>query len=110
MSNEGHKTLVIIGCSITTPPLAEAARRQIGMLLRFVQAGESLGLPISRPMSVIGPNCHELRLSDEQGEWRVFYHIGIDVVQVLDVLHKTTRSTPKGVIKRCQRRLANNPE
>jgi len=50
---------------IKTPPFSVEARLEAGMLLRSLQQGENLGLPHSRPMPVIGPRCHELRVRDQ---------------------------------------------
>jgi phage-related protein len=90
---------------VKTPPLSLAARRELGMLLRDVQEGALLGLPHSRPMPSIGPRCHELRVTDENRIWRLFYRIDPDALVILDVFGKTTRQTPQAVIDNCKRRL-----
>jgi hypothetical protein len=53
--------------------MSVAARVAIGGLLRRLQRGEVLGFPRSRPMSVIGPGCHELRVVDGEVSWRLVY-------------------------------------
>ena len=90
---------------IGTPPFSEAARREAGWLLRRVQRGETLAMPQSRPMPAIGPRCHELRVKDVCGEWRIIYRVDPDAVLVVDVLHKKTRETPQQIIENCRRRL-----
>jgi hypothetical protein len=50
---------------VKTPPFSQAARIEVGFLLRRLQAGENLGLPHSRPMPSIGQRCHELRINDQ---------------------------------------------
>ena len=90
---------------VKTPPLSLAARREMGMLLRDVQEGTLMGLPHSRPMPSIGARCHELRVTDENRIWRLFYRIDPDAIVVLDVIGKTTRQTPQAVIATCIRRL-----
>lgn len=45
-------------------PFSITARMQAGYLLRRLQEGDSLSLPHSRPMPIIGPRCHELRVED----------------------------------------------
>ena len=105
MSNAGDKNLDFAGGEIKAPPLTEAARREIGFLLRRVQGGASLSMPISRPMPSIGPNCHELRVVAENATWRVVYRIGERSIDVIDVFSKKTRATPKEVIDRCRKRL-----
>lgn len=76
---------------VRTPPLSAAARLEAGLLLRRLQRGESLGLPQSRPMPVIGRRCHELRLVDADATWRIVYRIDGDAVIVAEVFAKKTR-------------------
>jgi phage-related protein len=59
----------------------------------------------SRPMPVIGPRCHELRIRDEGHNWRIFYHLAPDAVVILEVHRKTTQKPPQKVLETCQRRL-----
>ena len=99
------RSLMVLRGEIKTPPLSEAARREMGFLLRRLQQGENLGLPHSRPMPDIGPRCHELRVNDANKTWRLIYRIDDDAIVVLDVFEKKTRATPHRVIADCQRRL-----
>ena len=99
------RSLMVLRGEIKTPPLSEAARREMGFLLRRLQQGENLGLPHSRPMPDIGPRCHELRVNDANKTWRLIYRIDDDAIVVLDVFEKKTRATPRRVIADCQRRL-----
>ena|SRR2546421_10352211 len=99
------KGLMVLKGEIKTPPMSEAARREAGFLLRRLQQGEILSLPHSRPMSVIGPRCHELRVNDANKTWRVMYRIDDDAVLIIEVFEKKTRATPRYLIANCQRRL-----
>ena len=90
---------------VTTPPMSVEARREMGMLLRDLQTGETLSLPQSRPMPSIGKRCHELRVNDEGKTWRLVYRLDTGAVVVLEVFGKKTSKTPKSVIDTCQRRL-----
>ena len=81
------------------------ARLEAGFLLRRLQQGESLGMPQSRPMPVIGSRCHELRINDENTTWRVIYRIDEDAIVIVDVFQKKTQTTPASVIRNYQRRL-----
>ena len=72
-----------------------------------MQRGELLGLPQSRPMPSIGPDCHELRIVDGKVSWRIVYHIAADAVVILDVFKKQTEATPLAVINACKQRLAD---
>jgi phage-related protein len=101
------KPLVWLKGEVKTPPFGPDARIEAGFLLRRLQRGEALGMPISRPMPAIGPGCHELRVVDDHANWRIMYHIGSDAVVILEVFPKKTATTPKQVIADCRRRLAD---
>ena len=90
---------------IKTPPFSRAARIEAGTLLRRLQIGENIGLPHSRPMPSVGPRCHELRIRDEDQNWRLMYRIDPDAIVVVDVFAKKTGRTPKSVIETCKARL-----
>jgi len=99
------KPLVWLHGEIKTPPFSAAARVETGVLLRRLQQGEGIPLPLSRPMPSIGKACHELRVQDATRSWRIVYFLDADAVVILDVFVKTTRQTPKSVIRICNKRL-----
>ena len=99
------KPLIWLHGEIATPPFSEAARIEAGFLLRQLQRGLKLALPHSRPMPAIGPNCHELRIVDENVTWRIVYRIYSDAVLILEVFEKKTSKTPKVVLDTCKSRL-----
>ncbi|MFM9964777.1 MAG: type II toxin-antitoxin system RelE/ParE family toxin [Planctomycetaceae bacterium] len=105
--SQSDKPLVWLHGEIKTPPFSFTARQVAGMLLRRLQMGESLGMPHSRPMPSVGPRCHELRIRDEQENWRIMYRIDEDVIVILAVFAKKTQLTPKAVIDTCRKRLAD---
>lgn len=100
------KPLVWLQTEIKTPPFSPFGRLEAGFLLRRLQQGEQLSLPASRPMPSIGPRCHELRVNEETGTWRIFYRLDPDAVVILEVLKKKTQTTPRATIETCRRRLA----
>jgi phage-related protein len=100
-----RKPLVRLGGEIKTPPFSKEARLEAGTLLRRLQEGESIGMPHSRPMPMIGPRCHEIRIRDENRIWRVVYRLDPDAIVVVAVLPKTTRATSKHDITGCNSRL-----
>lgn len=99
------KPLRWLGGEVKTPPMSQAARRQLGFLLRQLQEGEQPSLPHSRPMPSVGKACHELRVTDENKKWRLFYFIDTDAIVVLEVSEKKPQKTPQGIIGLCQERL-----
>ena len=94
-TGRGGKPLVWLRGEVKTPPFSQAARLEAGYLLRLLQQGESLWLPHSRSMPVIGPRCHELRINDEAGTFRVMYRADTDAMVILDVFQKKTQQTPQ---------------
>ncbi len=103
--NGAEKPLRWLHGEVKTPPFSLAARMEAGLLLRRLQQGESLSLPQSRALPNIGARCHELRVRDENQNWRIVYRIDEDRILILDVFKKTTRQIPDAVIKRCRRSL-----
>ena len=99
------RPLVWLQGEIKTPPFSHAGRIEAGYLLRLLQKGQTLGLPRSRPMPVVGPRCHEVRVRDAGADWRIMYRLDVDAVVILEVFAKKTRATPKTVIDACIRRL-----
>jgi phage-related protein len=101
------KPLVWLHGEVKTPPFSTEARVEAGVLLRRLQRGERLGLPHSRPLPVIGPRCHELRIVDGRVAWRIVYRTDADAIVIAEVFRKATQKTPTQVIENCQRRLRN---
>ena len=101
----GSKPLVWLHGEVKTPPFSRTARVEAGFLLRRLQNGELIEMPASRPMPVIGPNCHELRVDDGGVAWRIVYYIDSDAIVVLDVFQKKSRTAPKQVIEVGRKRL-----
>ena len=99
------KPLAWLHGEVKTPPFSKAARLEAGFLLRQLQRGEPLSMPHSRPMPSIGTRCHELRITDAGGNWRLVYRIDSDAIVILEVFAKKTGTTPKTVIATCRKRL-----
>ena len=99
------KPLVWLHGEIQTPPFSEAARIEAGYLLRLLQKGQTLAMPHSRPMPVVGTRCHELRVRGADADWRIAYRADSDAVVILAVFSKKTRATPQAIIEACIRRL-----
>ncbi len=99
------KPLVWLEGEVKTPPFSAKARVEAGVLLRRLQRGEKLSLPLSRPMPSIGSGCHELRIIDENVTWRIIYGIEVDAIVVLEVFAKKINKTPSEVLSNCKRRL-----
>ncbi|MDO9128773.1 MAG: type II toxin-antitoxin system RelE/ParE family toxin [Anaerolineales bacterium] len=103
--NHEDKPLVWYHGEVKTPPFTQSARLEAGLLLRRLQQGENLGMPHSRPMPSIGPRCHELRIRDQNKNWRIIHRVDEDAIVIVEVYPKTTRQTPEEVIEICRKRL-----
>lgn len=99
------KPLVWLHGEVKTPPCSTQARVEAGYLLRRLQRGDKLAMPLSRPMGTIGRRCHELRIRDKDHLWRIIYRIDDDAVVILEVFDKGTGETPEYVKEVCRQRL-----
>jgi phage-related protein len=57
-------------------------------------------------MPSIAKNVHELRVRDEDANWRIVYRPDPDAVVILEVFKKKSQKTPKKVLRTCAKRLA----
>ena len=103
--NGEDKPLVWLEGEIKTPPFSTEARINAGTLLRRLQQGENIGMPHSRPMPSFAGRCHELRVRDEDQNWRIMYRIDSDAIVIVEVFAKQTGAMPKKVIDKCKARL-----
>lgn len=108
--NGDDKPLVWLEGEIKTPPFSLEARIGAGTLLRRLQRGDNIGLPLSRPMPSVGRRCHELRNPDEDVNWRIIYRTDADAIVIGEVFAKKTGRTPKKVIDTCKRRFQRYDE
>ena len=86
--------------------LSVVLRVRIAELLDLVAHGESLGLPMSRPMPSIATGVHELRIKDSSGQYRVFYYTKVQSeILVFHCFKKKTQATPKKEMDLAKKRL-----
>jgi phage-related protein len=104
MKND-DKPLVWLHGNIKTPPFTVNARLETGYLLRLLQQGDKLSLPHFRPMPGIAKGCCELRINDENKNWRIILQIRKDIILILDAFEKKTNETPLKIIDNCKRRI-----
>ena len=100
-----HKPLVWLHGEVKSPPFSKEGRLEAGFLLRRLQRGDLLEMPASRPMPSVGTRCHELRVNDSTGHWRLVYRIDSDAIVIAEVFSKKSRTTPKPVVDVCRKRL-----
>ena len=100
-----RKPLVILGEKIKSPPFSVEARLEAGVLLGMLQVRLSVSMPHARTMPSVGKRCLELRIKDEQAEWRIICRVDSDLILLIHVFSKKTEKTPKSVIELCKQRL-----
>lgn len=105
--NGYRRRLVWLHGQVKTPPFSTPARHEAGFWLRLLQQGVRvrLRMPHSRPMTMIGSRCHELRIVDISVTWRIIYRTDEDEILIVEVFSKKSRAIPRDVIETCQRRL-----
>ena len=73
--------------------------------MRRLQRGEPLSMPFSRPLPTLGPRCHELRIRDTGGTWRIVYRIDRDAIVIAEVFSKKTQAIPATTMEMCRKRF-----
>jgi phage-related protein len=101
-----RKALIFLSGEIKTPPFSAEARQEAGDLLRQVQEGIKLSMPHSRPLPELGRNCHELRVRDQNVNWRIIYRVDPDAVLVAAVFAKKTQALETRMLAVCKQRFA----
>jgi phage-related protein len=72
----------------------------------FLERGEMLSLPLSRPMPLVWPGCHEIRICDKHGTFRIFYVLIVKGrIFVPHCFQKKSQKTPLGEISLAKRRI-----
>ena len=98
--------IVLSACQREIQRFPGGVRGDLADALARLDAGQSLAMPLSRPMPIIGNSVHELRLKDRSGVYSVFYVLpGGGVVYVLHAFLKKTQATPKKNLDLARKRL-----
>ena len=98
--------IVLKACQRELQQFPEEIRGALADALARLDAGLTLAMPLSRPMSSIGSGVHELRLTDRSGLYRIVYAlIERGSVYVLHAFKKKTQATPKKNLELAQKRL-----
>lgn len=98
--------VVLRACRAEIMDLSEELRGDLADALARLDAGQSLSMPLSRPMAVIGPGVHELRLKDRSGIYRIVYAVhSAGTVYVIHAFKKKTQAMPRRSIELSRKRL-----
>ena len=81
-------------------------KREIGYLIFKLQIGEYLKMPFSRPIPILGKNCHELRIKGKDDTYRAFYFLKIKKKIILfHAFQKKSQKTPQKEIETGKKNL-----
>ena len=75
--------------------LPEQTRLEIIDAVALLESGQSLRMPLSRPLSSIKPGLHELRFRDKGGQVRVIYFLKKkEAIYFVHAFRKKTQEIP----------------
>ncbi len=81
-------------------------RHALGIAILDLQRGINLKMPLSKPMSIIAKGAYELRISESDGTYRVFYYAKSSYsILIFHAFKKKTEKTPLLMITLAQKRL-----
>ena len=81
-------------------------RKELGKAVYDLQRGETLSMPLSRPMTTIAPGAAELRIRDRAGIYRVFYYVkSARGVLIFHAFVKKARTAPLPELSMARKRL-----
>jgi len=84
----------------------DEVRRELGKAIYDLQCGESLGMPVSKPMPSIAPGVSELRIRDRSGIYRAFYFaMSAKGIIVFHAFAKKAQAAPNKEIAAGRKRL-----
>ncbi len=93
-------------CQRELVDLPVVVREDLADAVARLEQGQSLSMPLSRPMPNIGRGIHELRLRDRAGVYRIIYAVATKAgVVLLHAFKKTTERTPQRNIEIARTRL-----
>ena len=83
-------------------------KAELADLFGLLAAGQSIGMPTSRPMPDVAPGVFELRIKDRSGQFRIFYFTKhANAILVFHDFRKKTQATPKNELKIAKQRLGD---
>lgn len=97
---------ILKACEREIKSLPLEIREDLADAMTRLEDGQTLSLPLSRPMPSIASNAHELRLKDRSGIYRIIYFlIRSGSIVVVSAFKKTSQQTPKQEIETAKMRI-----
>ena len=101
-----YMVIVLKQCSREINEFPEPVRDDLADAVARLEEGQTLSMPLSRPMPSIGRGVRELRLKDRSGIYRVIYAlVAASGVYLLHAFMKKTQATPQHNIEVAKKRL-----
>lgn len=98
--------VVLPQCQKEINELPADVRDDLTDALAKLNEGNTLSMPLSRPMPSVGKGVHELRFRDRNGIYRVLYvFVGGGLIYLLHAFMKKAQATPKQNIELAKKRL-----
>jgi len=98
--------VILKACGREIREFPEEIRGDLADALARLDTGQTLVMPLSRPVPGIGKGVPELRLKDRSGAYRVVYAlITAGDIYLVHGFKKTARATPKPNIDISRKRL-----
>ena len=73
--------------------MPQDAQYELLAILRRLEQGETLHMPLVRSLSSVAHGLWEMRIRDREGHHRIFYYAGVSgVIYLLHALRKKTRT------------------
>jgi phage-related protein len=84
----------------------EEVKKELGKAILDLQKGQTLSMPLSRPIPTVAPGVEEIRLQDRSGIYRTFYFKrAARGILIFHAFMKKTQKTPTQDIALGKRRL-----
>jgi phage-related protein len=84
----------------------ETVRKELGKAILDLQKGETLKMPLSRPMPIVAPGVEELRSRDRTGSYRAFYFARLERgILVFHAFIKKSQATSRRELALGRKRL-----
>ena len=81
-------------------------RRELGKAIYDLQRGETLSMPLSKPLPSLAPGAAELRIRDRQGIYRTLYYTrSVKGILIFHAFVKKSRAIPQHELHLARKRL-----
>jgi phage-related protein len=84
----------------------DEVKRELGKAIFDLQQGRSIGMPLCRPMPIVGLGVEEIRIQGKDGIYRTFTYRKLrEGILIFHAFQKKTQKTPETEVTLGKRRL-----